>query len=233
MTPEREYLNYLLRAHHSSELPSTPGGTASEVVVRSYCALELTVMKRAGRTLFILCLSGMLFYSSRSVSSQQRPTASADGAALYRQKCAVCHDNASDRTPPRSVIAQLPPQQVIESMTTGVMKPQATGLSSAEIQAIAVYLTGKQPAAATQAKEGVNVCRSDGGPINLSGPQWNGWGRDLDNSHYQPDPGLKAEDVPKLKLKWAFGYPGAGRGGNRRSWATASTLRVRQGWSIA
>lgn len=87
------------------------------------------------------------------------------------------------------------------------MKPQATGLNVAQIRAIAIYLTGKQPGA-LEAKEVANACAGSGGPINLSGPQWNGWGCDLDNSHYQPNPGLKAEDVPKLKLKWAFGYPG-------------------------
>ncbi|MGH9848094.1 MAG: PQQ-binding-like beta-propeller repeat protein, partial [Blastocatellia bacterium] len=34
-----------------------------------------------------------------------------------------------------------------------------------------------------------------------------GWGNDTDNTRYQPNPGLKAEDVPRLKLKWAFAYP--------------------------
>ena len=37
---------------------------------------------------------------------------------------------------------------------------------------------------------------------------WNGWGVEADNSRYQPKPGLSAADVPKLKLKWAFGFPG-------------------------
>jgi polyvinyl alcohol dehydrogenase (cytochrome) len=35
--------------------------------------------------------------------------------------------------------------------------------------------------------------------------QWNGWGRDLDNSRYQPEPAIRAADVRKLALKWAFG----------------------------
>jgi len=37
-----------------------------------------------------------------------------------------------------------------------------------------------------------------------------GWGIDLQNSRFQQaaDGGLTAEQVPKLKLKWAFGYPG-------------------------
>src|SRR6266496_1942328 len=40
---------------------------------------------------------------------------------------------------------------------------------------------------------------------------WNGWGVDNVNSRYQPQPGLTAADVPKLKLKWAFGLPGETR----------------------
>jgi len=37
---------------------------------------------------------------------------------------------------------------------------------------------------------------------------WNGWGVDGSNARYQPQPGLAAADVPKLKLKWAFGFAG-------------------------
>jgi polyvinyl alcohol dehydrogenase (cytochrome) len=41
------------------------------------------------------------------------------------------------------------------------------------------------------------------------GPLWSGWGADSGNSRFQPAPaaGLAAADVPKLKLKWAFGFP--------------------------
>ncbi len=39
--------------------------------------------------------------------------------------------------------------------------------------------------------------------------QWNGWGRDVENTRYQPEPALRATDVPKLAVKWAFGYPGS------------------------
>jgi polyvinyl alcohol dehydrogenase (cytochrome) len=37
---------------------------------------------------------------------------------------------------------------------------------------------------------------------------WNGWGVDGSNARYQPQPGLAAADVSKLKLKWAFGFAG-------------------------
>jgi polyvinyl alcohol dehydrogenase (cytochrome) len=47
-------------------------------------------------------------------------------------------------------------------------------------------------------------------PFNgSSAPMWNGWGRDLGNSRYQPDPGLTAEQLSRLKLLWAFGFPNA------------------------
>src|SRR5579864_2816251 len=37
---------------------------------------------------------------------------------------------------------------------------------------------------------------------------WNGWSSETTNSRYQAQPKLTAADVPKLKLKWAFGFPG-------------------------
>ena len=42
-------------------------------------------------------------------------------------------------------------------------------------------------------------------------PHWNGWGVDPSQSRFQPAnmAQLAQEDVPRLKLKWAFGVPGA------------------------
>ncbi len=41
------------------------------------------------------------------------------------------------------------------------------------------------------------------------GPRWNGWGAGVTNARFQPaeQAGLAADDVPRLRLKWAFGYP--------------------------
>ena len=40
-------------------------------------------------------------------------------------------------------------------------------------------------------------------------PNWNGWGGDIANSRFQSaeKAGLKAADIPNLKLKWSFGLP--------------------------
>jgi polyvinyl alcohol dehydrogenase (cytochrome) len=44
-----------------------------------------------------------------------------------------------------------------------------------------------------------------------SGPAWNGWGAGAQNARFQTASaaGLTADQVPKLKLKWAFGVPNA------------------------
>jgi len=45
----------------------------------------------------------------------------------------------------------------------------------------------------------------------MSVPHWNGWGVDSSQRRFQSAEmaQLAAEDVPRLKLKWAFGFPGA------------------------
>jgi polyvinyl alcohol dehydrogenase (cytochrome) len=53
-----------------------------------------------------------------------------------------------------------------------------------------------------------NACPSRSDPVAVGSVQWNGWGRDLFNTRYQPEPAIRAMDVPKLALKWAFGFQG-------------------------
>ena len=44
-----------------------------------------------------------------------------------------------------------------------------------------------------------------------TGPRWSGWGAGLANTRFQPadQARLTAERVPRLTLKWAFGFPAA------------------------
>lgn len=134
-----------------------------------------------------------------------------DGAALWKARCAGCHEsaNAQLRMPKREEVAARTPENVYNAMANGAMQTQAAGLSEDEGRAIATYITGKNfgAAAATQAMAG--QCEA---PPKKFAPSakadWNGWGVDPSNSRFQPNPGLKAADVPNLKLKWAFGFPG-------------------------
>jgi len=58
-----------------------------------------------------------------------------------------------------------------------------------------------------------NVCAEPSAAVATGTAQWNGWGRDLENTRYQPEPALRAADSVKLRLKWAYGYDGASENG--------------------
>ena len=71
---------------------------------------------------------------------------------------------------------------------------------------------GSAPAQAPAVANQAGMCaaaRPIGNPLN--GAAWNGWGVDPTNGRFQPAraAGLRAEDVPKLKLKWASGFANA------------------------
>jgi len=153
-----------------------------------------------GVRLLLLLLLGLGLGSGRAALA-------ADGAGVYAGHCAACHDHPHDRIPPRSVLNRLWPDQVETALTSGQMRQQAAGLATDDIHALAFFLTGKKASAAGPDPH-ANLCARPAGPIDLRGSVWNGWGRDLENTRFQPDPGIAAQDVPRLKLKWAFAYPG-------------------------
>lgn len=156
---------------------------------------------RAG---FILGL--VLACGSAEVHSQAATAPSPDGAALYATRCSTCHDHASGRIPPKVLISVTrSAEDVIDTLALGVMRPQASGLSPAQIRAIAVYITGKEPV--PRAAPDANACRGPADPHPSPG-DWRSWGYDLASSRFQRDPGFTAAEVPHLKLRWTFAYPG-------------------------
>ena len=173
--------------------------------MQRYCPAQVFLLA-------LLCPAG--------IAQAQRP----DGAAIYRERCAGCHDNSLERVPSRDAIASLSVEEVSKTLTTGAMRQQAAGLGASEIEALAEFVSTRPVVPPSQRTAGpgakapvlvnpavdVNAKRCvDDRPVHLRGSMWNGWGRDLVNSRYQPDPGIKADDVPKLRVKWAFAYPGA------------------------
>jgi polyvinyl alcohol dehydrogenase (cytochrome) len=155
-------------------------------------------------------------YSTVLLGFAALPTFAAgpDGGALYATRCAVCHDATQTsaagelRVPKKEEIAKRTPQNIVESLTSGSMREQGKGLNDEEKRAIASHITGKAFDAAPATIAG--LCEGPGPTISQPGKgDWNGWSPDVENTRFQPTPGLKAEDVPKLKLKWAFGFPGA------------------------
>jgi polyvinyl alcohol dehydrogenase (cytochrome) len=112
-----------------------------------------------------------------------------------------------DRAPTRQQLRARAPEEILDALTIGVMKPMATGLTEAEIYGVTRFLTGKAPVPQLVTPPDPNQCKTHGA-IQANGPQWNGWGNGVENLRYQPNPGFALEQIPKLKVKWGFSYPG-------------------------
>jgi polyvinyl alcohol dehydrogenase (cytochrome) len=77
---------------------------------------------------------------------------------------------------------------------------------------LAAHAQQAVPSIAQTASTDISRCaqNSVGFPQALDGPRWNGWGADLGNTRFQPTAmaGLTRDQVPLLRLKWAFGFLG-------------------------
>ena len=142
--------------------------------------------------------------------------AAPDGAAIFERHCAACHQpETGSRTPTRAELANLAPEQVMTALLRGKMSIQGGALSTGEVRAVALYATGKN-FSSIAVDPAAGRCSANTKPFSPGTGDWNGWGVNVSNARYQPSPGLKAEDVPHLKLKWAFGFPDDTRSEERR-----------------
>ena len=93
------------------------------------------------------------------------------------------------------------------------MRVYAQGMADGDLRAITEHLAEQKLGIAriADAKLMPNRCASNPPFDPSTGPSWNGWSPGLTNARFQPAPpaGLDPERVPGLKLKWAFGMPGA------------------------
>jgi polyvinyl alcohol dehydrogenase (cytochrome) len=149
-----------------------------------------------------------LLGSSRPVSGQS-PTAS----RLFEKNCTTCHrDTLEQGAPTQAALRRGTPEATYAALAKAPHS-QIQNLTDDEKRQIAGYLGDRKVGVAeiADAKAMPNHC-SGNPPFNpLTGPSWNGWGVDSTNARFQPAKaaGLSAEQVPGLKLKWAFGFPGA------------------------
>ncbi len=135
--------------------------------------------------------------------------AAPDGVSIYRQHCALCHDHSSQtRAPAPAALHRMSPENIVEALESGVMKEQGAKLTARQKSAAAEFLSGKV-LGASAATVASGLCAAADQFLPL-GANWNGWGADLTNSRFQPaeQAGLNPADVPRLKLKWAFAFPG-------------------------
>ena len=137
------------------------------------------------------------------------------GEVTFARHCTACHGNpnAGQQAPDPATLEQLTPEAIYAALSTGVMRIQGQKLTDEERQRVAEFLSGRPlgSSEAGDAKVLPNRCSIklafDSPPATSA---WNGWGVDVRNTRFQPgtQAGLSAEEIPKLKLRWAFGFPG-------------------------
>jgi polyvinyl alcohol dehydrogenase (cytochrome) len=153
--------------------------------------------------------------------------APANGQARFEERCKACHDPQVERAPSVADLAQRAPGDLVNAMTSGIMKPMAEGLSADEIAAVAGYIKSRGAAAASSPPRASGIEQPQvairGGvvgtdPMCASNPaikagasDWASMGIDDASSRFQRKPGLTGADIPKLKVKWAFAMTGGGQ----------------------
>jgi polyvinyl alcohol dehydrogenase (cytochrome) len=131
-----------------------------------------------------------------------------DGEKVFQKVCTACHrDGSPTQAPLPEVLRGMPWQAIQTALESGKMRAIGASLSPAERLAVAKYLgtAGEQTIAKTA------YCSAGAGAhLASNAPSWTSWGVDDTNTRFQSAEaaGLTAETVPKLKLKWAFGFPG-------------------------
>jgi polyvinyl alcohol dehydrogenase (cytochrome) len=164
-------------------------------------------------------------FSLSLVQAQQRGAAAGPprlgfrvAPASYQQNCGTCHGTEGTVTNGRKApsigeLQEYSPERVYEVLN-GTNIPAHTGnFSDLQKRQFAEFLSGRpMNSAAGDSKTMTNKCSSNppiGNPA--SGPSWNGWGAGIHNARFQPasSAGLTAQQIPSLKLKWAFGVPNA------------------------
>ena len=178
-------------------------------------ASHTLVVKQREKTphgkVWALVLSCLVMLLSARVPVWAIAPIATDGAKVYEEKCASCHNGGVPRAPQLNVMRQKNAEDVLDALETGVMLFVGWGMPDAERKAVAEFVTGKQLGAAQLKATMTNMCPQAPGEFAMTdgAPQWNGWGVSPANTRFQTaeHAGITAEQVPNLKLKWAFGYP--------------------------
>jgi len=142
------------------------------------------------------------------------------GEQVYRQHCAGCHNGSMPRMPSRDALKTLTPEHVETALSSFTMRRQGAPLTLAERRAVAEYVTGRPVGSYRAPLEVIPksaYCTATTTADPLAGAAWNGFGGDARNTRFQSAAaaGIPPTAVPRLKLKWAFGFPGVSASGSQ------------------
>ncbi|WP_296594954.1 PQQ-binding-like beta-propeller repeat protein [Phenylobacterium sp.] len=146
-------------------------------------------------------------------SLKAQPAQSADalphpGQAIYRLRCAACHDNPEDtKAPARSTLSAMSFQTLSFALTQGKMQAQAAGMSEEERGQLINFLTGRSSASVETWSKGMACARS--GVDIKTAPAVSTFGFDARQTRTltAKQTGLTKAKLSKLDLAWAIAFP--------------------------
>ena len=163
---------------------------------------------------FILAMAGLPI--SLSTTAAQLP----EDEQLFLIQCSACHQESAaapgtpnERAPTRAQLRQFSAEAVVTALTTGKMQQQGGLLTTEQRQVVSQYVTGKRLGAPPVNDQLVNACRAPKPMRDAAAvPGWNGHGNGPAANRFAnaKSGGITAADLPRLKLKWAFGYANVG-----------------------
>jgi polyvinyl alcohol dehydrogenase (cytochrome) len=132
------------------------------------------------------------------------------GGQVFGTVCGQCHAGAGPaRAPGYTALSGMSPRAIVDALEEGRMQVHGDELSDEERVAVAQWLTGRMlvetplPDAA--------YCASSDEVTGAEAVHWSGWGGNPEATGFRTtgQAGLTVEDLPQLRLKWAFGFPDA------------------------
>jgi polyvinyl alcohol dehydrogenase (cytochrome) len=129
-----------------------------------------------------------------------------EGKKVYSTSCAVCHSQSNTigahAGPSVALLSGMPPKAIYMALRSGKMKTQGSTLTDEQHKAVAQFLTNKPLVETTLPKTAYTPFST---PKNSSIKS--GWGGNMEGTGYEKQTEINAQNVAKLKVKWAFGFP--------------------------
>src|SRR5688572_26751146 len=86
----------------------------------------------------VLAFTWAAFFTAQSATAQSATSAAGD--AVYKKRCAGCHEQTSPRIPHREALQKLPSARILRALDSGAMMAIAFTMHRDERMAVASYL---------------------------------------------------------------------------------------------
>jgi len=152
--------------------------------------------------------AGALWAFGSTLQAQTENTLPHPGQAVYRLRCAACHDNPEEtKAPAKATLSAMSYQVLSFALTQGKMQAQAAGLSDEERGQLINYLTGRSSATLDAWSKSM-MCA--GSTVDVKpAPAVATFGFDARQTRTltAKQTGLTRARLARLDLAWAIGFP--------------------------